>query len=319
MGVLFALLAACCTAVANVMQRQAAALIPDEAELRPRLLGYLLRRPAWYAGMVALLGGFVFQASALNHDRLTVVQPLLIVELPVTLVLAGAVFHRPLDRPDWLAVAAISTGLVLVLLFADPSGGHEDSPLLDWLIAAGTVAGLMAALVLAGLRVGGGARAGLFGAASGIGFGLTAAFLKSATGLFDQGLHALVTSAEPYAMVVTGAASLFLAQNAFQAGALAVSQPAITISDPLASIALGVGLFGEQLQTGLALLPQAAGGTLIAGGVVALARSPLVAAGQGAAPASRDQPGSAPGAGAGRHAGGHDRPSRRGHRWRIGR
>jgi drug/metabolite transporter (DMT)-like permease len=291
MGVLFALLAAACNAVANVLQRRAAALIPDEEELRLGLIRCLLRRPVWYAGMVALLGGFAFQATALNHDSLAVVQPLLIVELPVTLLIASAVFHRPLDRPDWLAVAAISIGLALALFAADPSEGTDNAALPVWLLATFAIVGLMAVAVLVSLRVSGGIRAGLFGVASGAGFGLTAAFMKSAIGLLDQGAHALATSPQVYAMVATGAVSLFLAENAFQAGPLAASQPAITISDPLSSIGLGIALFGEELRTGLALLPEAIGGVLVAGGVIMLARSPLVVGARPPMRAARDRAG----------------------------
>jgi drug/metabolite transporter (DMT)-like permease len=332
MGVLFALLAAGCNAFANVMQRRAAALVPDEAAMHARLLSYLLRRPVWYAGMVALLGGFLFQASALSRDRLSVVQPLLIVELPLTLVLASAVFRRRLDLPDWLAVLGISFGLALVMLFADPTDGSDDAAALTWLLAACAVVGLMVALVVIGLRCGGGLRAGFFGAASGAGFGLTAAFMKAATDLADQGAQALVTAPQLYAMVATGAVSLFLAQNAFQAGPLAISQPAITISDPLTSVALGIALFDEQLRAGLALLPEAIGGALIIGGVVVLARSPLVVGERPTAPAPSGSgtAGTEIGTGIGteteaetgtdlgRQAPAQDRATFKGDRWRTG-
>jgi drug/metabolite transporter (DMT)-like permease len=278
-GTVFALLAACCNALASVMQRQAALTIPDDAELRPRIVGYLLRQPVWYVAMVALLGGFLFQATALNADRLAVVQPLLITELPLTLLLAGVVFRRRLGSHEWLAVVAISVGLAVLLVSADPSAGHAGASAPRWLLTVSTAAAAMAALLVAGVAAGpGGARAGLFGAASGIGFGLTAAFIKATTGLLDQGLSGLLTSWPPYAMIAAGATALFLTQNAYQAGTLAAAQPAITIADPLVSVALGVVLFDEQLRGGLAMAPEIIGATLIVAGTVVLARSPLVVA-----------------------------------------
>jgi drug/metabolite transporter (DMT)-like permease len=276
-GTVFALLTACCNAIANVLQRQAALTVPDGAELRPRLLGYLLRRPVWYLAMVALLGGFLLQATALDAANLAVVQPLLVSELPLTLLLGGAVFHRRLPRYEWFAVLAMSFGLVLLLTFADPSNGTTTTSAPRWLLTISATAAAMVALVIVAMAAGpGGARAGLLGAASGVGFGLTAAFIKATTGLLDQGFATLLTSWPPYAMVAAGATALFLAQNAYQAGTLAIAQPAITIADPLVSIALGVVLFDEQLRTGAALVPELLGALLIVIGTVVLARSPLV-------------------------------------------
>lgn len=279
-GTVFALLAACCNALANVLQRKAALDIPDEAQLRPRLLGYLLRRPIWYGAMVALLGGFLFQATALDADRLALVQPLLITELPLTLLLAGAVFRRGLGSREWLAIAGLSVGLALLLGFADPSEGHATAPESHWLLMISAAAAAMSTLLIAATAAGhGGARAALFGVASGIGFGLTAAFIKATTALLDEGLPGLLTSWPPYAMIAAGATSLFLAQNAYQAGPLGAAQPAITITDPLVSVALGVALFDEQLRGGLAMVPEFIGVALIVAGTVMLARSPLVAGG----------------------------------------
>ena len=50
-----------------------------------------------------------------------------------------------------------------------------------------------------------------------------------------------------YALVVTGILGAVLTQAAFNAGPLSASQPALLIVDPLASIILGVLIFGEQL------------------------------------------------------------------------
>jgi hypothetical protein len=42
---------------------------------------------------------------------------------------------------------------------------------------------------------------------------------------------------------------VFLAQNAFHAGPIVASQSTIVLVDPLASILIGVGLFGDDLRT----------------------------------------------------------------------
>ena len=44
--------------------------------------------------------------------------------------------------------------------------------------------------------------------------------------------------------------SVFLTQNAFHAGPIGASQAALVLVDPLVSIAIGIALFGDNLQTG---------------------------------------------------------------------
>jgi drug/metabolite transporter (DMT)-like permease len=61
----------------------------------------------------------------------------------------------------------------------------------------------------------------------------------------------LLTTWPMYGMVLAGLVSLFLLQNAFQSGTLVAVQPALTVSDPVASIGYGVGLFGETIRLGL--------------------------------------------------------------------
>src|SRR4051794_20115344 len=87
-----ALLAAVCNAVASVLQRKAARSAPASEAFRLALMWDLIRRPAWLLGILALIGGFVFQATALGFGGLALVQPLLVVELPVTMVIAAWMF-----------------------------------------------------------------------------------------------------------------------------------------------------------------------------------------------------------------------------------
>jgi len=82
---------------------------------------------------------------------------------------------------------------------------------------------------------------------------------------------------ETYALAICGIVSLFLAQNAFQAGPIAASQSTLVMIDPLASILIGVSLFGDQLRTSGAWGPLEAISLLVLfSGALLLCRSPLV-------------------------------------------
>src|SRR6266566_2417146 len=75
------------------------------------------------------------------------------------------------------------------------------------------------------------------------------------------------------------AVAVFLTQNAIHAGPLVASQSTLVLVDPLASICIGIGLFGDDLHTGGAAGPLEALSLLVAfGGAVWLARSPLISA-----------------------------------------
>ena len=85
-----------------------------------------------------------------------------------------------------------------------------------------------------------------------------------------------------YALLGVGLLGLLLVQSAFQAGPLALSLPALSAVEPIASSALGVILFGERVRSDpLSLVLELAAGGLILFGIWTLARSPTVTGGRG--------------------------------------
>jgi len=276
LAVFYAVCAALANAVGAVLQRRAARTVPLADAMRFRLIIDLIRRPIWLGGVAALIAGFLFQAAALSVGDLTLVQPIVVAELPLTMVVAALAFRTHLDRDAWIGAIAVSGGVAVLLISTSPqsgSGGHGGTWAWLWACVASVGAGTL--LVLAGLRTSGGRRASLYGAASGLGFGFTAALMKGALNRLDGGVDQVVTSWQLYLMVATGIASFFLVQNALQAGSLVAAQPPISTIDPLVSVAYGVLLFGENLRTGVWLAPALVGGLIILFGSMALSRSPL--------------------------------------------
>lgn len=237
----------------------------------------LLRSPVWLFGLVAMGAAFVFQAAALSHGDLALVQPILLAELPVTLMLAPLFFDVSAGRRAWLGVIGMSAGLAAVLLAAAPSGGRAGAGLAALLLTVVSTAGLAAALVVVAMRLEGSPRAAAFGTAAGAGFALTAALMKEAMSrLSPGGVAAVLSTWEFYAMVAAGAASLFLWQNALQAGTLVAAQPAITLSDPVLATFIGVLVFQERVRLGGWLALEIVGALIVALASVELARAPLV-------------------------------------------
>lgn len=275
---LLAILAAVANAFASALQRKAARREPIEENLSLRLLWHLLHRPVWLGGIGAVIAGFLLQATALGSGQIALVEPLLALELPVTLVLSTWLFGSRLHRREWTSAAVMAIGLAALLIALSPTGGSAaDVPWGYWLAAGGVNLLAIAAGVLWARRQPPGARrAALLGATTGCAFGLTAALMKGMTSAFSGGFAALFTSWQLYAMIVAGAGAMFLLQSAMHAGRLLATQPGLTIADPVVSILWGVLVFRENVRGGwfilLAVVSAAAAGTAI----VTLSRSPLL-------------------------------------------
>jgi drug/metabolite transporter (DMT)-like permease len=275
-AVLFAVLAAASNALASVLQRRAARSAPADEAFRLALIWDLVRRPEWLGGIVALIAGFLFQAAALTTGGLALVQPLLVTELPITMLLISWIFRIRLGSESWLAVGALTIGLAGLLAAAAPSPGSRHPDRIDWAIATLVTAGVITYLVSMARVASGSTRATLLGVASGLGFAFTAALMKEATEVLPEGAAALLTSWSVWAMVAAGLGSLFLLQNALHSGTLVAVQPALNVSDPVASIAYGVGLFGEEIRLDGWAVPEVLGIGLILYGSARLAQSPPI-------------------------------------------
>jgi drug/metabolite transporter (DMT)-like permease len=274
--ILFSLIGACMQALSSTLQWDAEATLPLQRTGDVRLEFELLRRPEYLAGIGCLIGGFLAQAAALSRGELAVVQPLLMCELPFTLLLSAAWLKLGIDRREIAGAVTLIAGLAVLLAVGHPTGNRTGIPGWTWLAALGGVVLVVAALELAARGRGRSGRAALFGTEAGLGFAFTAALMKAATARLDAGFAALFTSWQVYAMAVAGICSVLFVQRAFKAGPLAAAQPALTATNPLGSILLGVGLFGERLRGGTFILPELIGAAIICYGIWELTRSPLV-------------------------------------------
>ena len=282
LAVLLALAASFCTATASLAQRQGAKSVQTTGGFDARLLLRLVRRPVWLLGILSMIGGFVFQVTALRYGPLALVQPILSVELLLVfgfLAFAGRGKVRVKVR-DFVGAAAMSAGVAVFLRLASPSGGRLHAAGFSWLLAGLATLGVVLAALALAFRPGNHAaavssrRAGILGAATGIAWGFVAAVIKELSSHLGQGLGAIFSTWSLYVLLVVGAAAMLLATQALAAGPLAASQPGFTILDPLAASLLGVFLFDEHIQTGpWDLAGEALSLALVAAGAAILSRS----------------------------------------------
>lgn len=264
MAVLAALGSALCNALATVLHHRAGA----------RRSGFrVVLDVMWLLGTAAAAGAFGLHTLALRWGQLAIVQPLLVSGLIFALPVA-ALFEARRPQPVHLAWStAVVVGLALFLASAQPTVGRPVAETGSLGLAVGLILALAAACYGWGLRWRR-HRAAVWAFAGGAGYGVVAALLKQDVGLLDLGPQHLLASWAFYALLLVGPASVVINQAAFNAGPLVSSLPTLTITNPVAAIALGAVVFGEGLASAPALVAgQVIGFAVMTLGVVALTAS----------------------------------------------
>lgn len=272
--------AALLLAVGFVVQQHVAAETNVSHRLSPFLLLTLLRRPMWLAGIAAMAAGQALGAAALGEGSLTVIEPLLASNLLFALPLAAAWRRSRPGRREYMGAAMLIVGLAAFVAAAGPSR-IQNGPVASssWVLSGVAILGVVVLLVVVAKRSDAVTEATLLAVAAGSTFGLQDALTERSLLLLDHGLRAMLTSWQPYALITVAIIGLALGQNAFSVAPLPASLPAVTISEPLCGIALGAGLFSEQVRlTPVALVFEALGLAMMVIGVIIVGRSPVITA-----------------------------------------
>jgi hypothetical protein len=276
LGIALMIVAAGLNAAASVLQRAAARDEPSSRAFSVQLVLDLLRRPVWLLGIVAMISGFVLHAISISVSRIALVQPLLVAELPFTILLAARAFHLRIARRDWAAIGMQTVGLAAFVACLAPRDGDPGAvAVTTWALAGGATCAGVIVLVVLGYRARRERRAAFLGIATGAAFGLNSALIAGVGAAFSEGTS-LFGIWQTYAVAVVGPLSFFLLQNALGSGNLVACQPGFTLTNPLVSVSWGLAVFGERGNGGWFLIGTAVGAGLIATGSVLLARSPLL-------------------------------------------
>ncbi|HUY63381.1 MAG TPA: DMT family transporter [Acidimicrobiales bacterium] len=277
MAYLLAVVAAFANATTTILQRLGVETAPAESTMRLSLMAHAFRRKVWLAGFGVMIAAFLLQFSALHYGRITVVQPILTLELPFLVAILGFWFHHALTWREWVGALAATAGLASFLALASPGGGDQLPGAVDWAAVTGACVAAAALAVLSTRRGSAAWKAAMFGVSAAIAFAFTAALIKEMNLEISRSWSSLFVHWPPYALAVSGLAGMFLTQNAFHAGPVTSSQATLVIVDPLVSIAIGMSLFGDRLLLAGPRGPLEAVAVLtLFGGVYSLARSPLV-------------------------------------------
>ncbi|HEX4701624.1 MAG TPA: hypothetical protein VH352_05790 [Pseudonocardiaceae bacterium] len=273
-GIVLAVLAACCYAVAATLQHGAVHTVTAGDRLRLAQLGALARRGRWLAGLLAMGCGAGLHVVSLSVAPLLVVQPIGVLAIGLTALLA-----RPAGRSTLFAVLASTAGVGLFVLLAAPHANATAVPEL----AAGRVlpvTGLVVVvLVAAAVSARGWARCPLFATAAGVAYGTVSVLARAVAA------HVRMSSL-PVGPTVLAAAGGLVAiavggvcvQQAFAAGRADTVLACETVVDPMIGVLFGVFLFHEARHgSPVLVLGEVAAAALAAAGALVLARRRPVA------------------------------------------
>ena len=235
-----------------VQHRTASAHAGDTGQASAAGLLALARSPTWWLAIGGDFLGFLLQIVALSLGPVVVIQPLVVLMLPVSLVVSWAMGgHRP-TRRDMLGVLGILGGLgVFLALIGSPAPGRVPRPrYLGLAIGSVLSAGaLIAAFASSRGRV---LRGALYGAVAGMYFGALAVMIDAFSDRISAaGIGGALTTARGmvplFGILILGAGGIVLTQMSFQVGSLKATLPANLATDPLTGVLLGVILLKEEI------------------------------------------------------------------------
>jgi drug/metabolite transporter (DMT)-like permease len=236
--------------VSTAVEHSAAHETVDEAAPGEGLVR-LVKNPRWLMGLAGDALGLVLQVIALSTGPVVLIQPLLVLALPISLPVARWLGGPRPGRAQFLSCLWLILGLGAFFAIVGNPGDADPLDTRGALICVLIVAVVGLATLAVFRKRSGAVKAAVYGTVSGAWFGVVAVLLDAAAATWQQhgiaafgrgeGLVPLVS------LVILGAASIALSQVAFAAGALGASFPASLTADPVVAVLLGAILLNERV------------------------------------------------------------------------
>jgi len=251
LGILFALLCAFASNLGFFYKHRGAREACKVDIRHPLRSAVSLWSSRWFAvGMLVAIGAWLLHVAAMALAPLSVVQVVLAGGVVLIAVMAERMFGLPVGRRQWLGLASMCAGLVLLAVTAPTAHGAHSSFSIPAMVAfEGGLFGLGGLLIM-GPRTGAPVEhhGVMLGAAAGILFGVSDVSIKALTGLVIHhgGVLALVS---PWCAVALAASvvAFYASARGFQDGE---AVPVIAVTGTAANIAAvagGILVFGDPL------------------------------------------------------------------------
>ncbi|GAB3283304.1 hypothetical protein [Parasphingorhabdus pacifica] len=276
LAVLLAAMGACCNAAGARLQHGAVHDTIGDRGLGVRNQLNLVRNNTWRLGLMALGSGAILHACALGMAPLSVVQPIGVLALPLTVVFGARSRSTGAQgvRPGLvLAVLAATGGVSAFVLLAAGSATSTPVPADAQLLATQLVVVAVAALCVLGFLSTSYTRCIAYATGCAVAYGFVSLLMRAVTQQLGttglQDVNVLPVVGIVAAMVVGG----WLLQHAYASGPPDLVVACLTVIDPLVAVGLGIGLLGEADEVGAwTATGEAMCAVIACAGVIALAR-----------------------------------------------
>ena len=211
----------------------------------------LLRDPRWLGGIGCSCAGALLQYAAMANWNLSVVQPLVALNPPVTALLCRAFLGERAPRGLWGALALALAGVALMGLSGEEAAGAPRAAVWP---AVGILCALAAGLWAAGRRASPERAERLLALSAGAGFGLSVLLFKlawldlsgaAASGSLSDAAGAAATSAALWLYVAVYGGAFLASQTALAKGRGMLVVPLSAAVGNLVPVLGGIFLFGE--------------------------------------------------------------------------
>jgi drug/metabolite transporter (DMT)-like permease len=258
------------------LQATDAKLTPSDENLRPALVGRLLRRSRWLIGTGLSILGWPLQVVALLLAPLVVVQPALAAGLLVLLFLAERMLGEHAGRYEHLATAAIVLGVLGTALTAPPrSTTHTAEELTITLVLVALGVASLAPYLLRAL---GRSYPEVTMLGAGFAFGWSGVATKLAADDL-AGHHLVAAAAWGLSTAAASAVGVLSEMSALQSRPAIQVAPVVFVTQTIIPVVLAPLLLGERFSdTPLGGVPLCVSLAVLVAGAGLLARSPLLLA-----------------------------------------
>lgn len=236
-----------------VMQQRVAARTPSTSRLSWAAMRTLIRNVEWWGGIAAAAVGQTLAAWALQDGPITLVEPLMVASLFFAFALSAALGRHRICRHEIIGTLLLAIAVAMFLAVAHPRPTDTSLPtLFTLLLATGGACGAVLVILVASRGVrrrhAAAATATATAAAAGIFYALQDVATRGAIVAARHGGYAsLIHLAWPYILLFGATAGVLFAQEAFRAERLDWSLPPTAAVQPLAGVALGVGVLNDHI------------------------------------------------------------------------
>lgn len=215
----------------------------------------LVRNGRWLLGLAALGTGALLHACALGLAPLSVVQPVGVLALPITVLLnvrAHGIPVRELNHSAIFAVVASTGGVAAFVTLAAGSAQATPVPAEDELLATQIVAVGVVTLGVIGLLSRSKVRCMAYAAGCAVAYGLVSLLMRGLAQQIGTGDIAQIDLRPAAGIVIAMFVGGWLLQHGYASGPPDLVVACLTVIDPLVAVGLGIGLLGEADHVGAA-------------------------------------------------------------------